>query len=69
MAQEPTASRAAFTQADIKRACRAVESCGKAVAAIDFPPEGGFRLLIGEPSVLKVPALDGSNEWDSVLPT
>lgn len=57
-----------FTQADIKRAVRAIESAGKPVAAVDFPPEGGFRLLLGEPAVLKVPTLGGKNEWDVVLP-
>jgi hypothetical protein len=57
--------RARFTQADIDRAIRAMEKLGRGVAAIDFPAEGGFRLILGEP--LKV-AGSGANEWDEVLP-
>lgn len=59
---------AAFTAADIKRAVKAATSAGMPVAAIDFPLEGGFRLLLGDPTVLKLPNLGGRNEWDDVLP-
>lgn len=51
-----------FSQADVKRAIRAVEATGKVVAAVDFPPHGGFRLILGEPI-----ALEPRNEWDDVL--
>lgn len=56
--------RARFTQADIDRAVRAMEKLGRAVAAIDFPAEGGFRLVLGEPQAVVKP---GVNEWDEVL--
>lgn len=59
--------RVRFTEADIKRAIKAVESGGKSVAAVDFPKEGGFRVLIGEPVASPVPAGRGANEWDDVL--
>jgi hypothetical protein len=60
-------SRANFTQADVKRAVEAIEGVGKSVAAVDFPPAGGFRVLIGEPAKVAVPAGSGENEWDEVL--
>lgn len=58
--------RVRFTEADIRRAIKAVESGGKSVAAVDFPKEGGFRVLIGE--AFSDPALAGRgvNEWDEV---
>ena len=55
-------SKASFTQADVRRAVAAVEASGKSVGAIDFPPSGGFRIVIGEP----MPAA-AQNEWDDVL--
>ena len=54
--------RASFTHADIRRAIAAVESAGKSVGTIDFPPSGGFRIVIGEAAPLTEP-----NEWDDVL--
>lgn len=59
--------RVRFTEADIRRAIKAVESGGKNVAAVDFPKEGGFRLLIGEAFSAALPAGRGANEWDDVL--
>lgn len=56
-----------FTGADIKRAIRAVEAAGKTIAAVDFPKEGGFRLLLGEPCAQGQPVDDEPNPWDSVL--
>jgi hypothetical protein len=56
-----------FTAADVRRAIKATEAGGKSVAAVDFPKEGGFRLLLGEPVQLDVPARTGANEWDEVL--
>lgn len=56
-----------FTAADVRRAVKAVEAGGKSVAAVDFPREGGFRLLLGEPVRLDLPARSGENEWDEVL--
>lgn len=58
-----------FTVADVRRAIKAAETGGKSVAAVDFPREGGFRLLLGEPIQLDVPARIGGNEWDDVLAT
>lgn len=52
-----------FTAAEIKRAVLAVEKLGKIVTAIDFPREGGFRLVLGPPAS---PA-SAVNEWDEVL--
>jgi hypothetical protein len=59
--------RVRFTEADIRRAIKAVESGGKHVAAVDFPKEGGFRLLIGEPSEAAVLPRKGASDWDDVL--
>lgn len=56
--------RSRFTQADIDRAIKAVMKLGHGVAAIDFPAEGGFRLVLGEPRTVAPP---GDNEWDEVL--
>jgi len=58
---------AAFTATDIKRAVKAAIAAGQSVAGIDFPPQGGFRLLFGDPVVLKVQPIGGHNEWDEVL--
>lgn len=51
-----------FTQADIKRAIRAVEAAGENIAAVDFPPSGGFRLVLGELLSPNEP-----NEWDDIF--
>lgn len=56
-----------FSGADIKRAIRAVEAAGKTIAAVDFPKEGGFRLLLGEPYAGGQPLDDEPNPWDAVL--
>lgn len=56
-----------FTVADVRRAIKAAEAGGKSVAAVDFPRDGGFRLLLGEPIALDLPARSGANEWDDVL--
>lgn len=61
-----TAQRASFRPADVRRAIKALEDVGKAVAGVDFPPEGGFRVLVGEPSPLARP-MGERNEWDEVL--
>nr|WP_312293784.1 hypothetical protein [Brevundimonas diminuta] len=61
-------TKAAFTVADIKRAIMAMQKAGQPVAAVDFPKEGGFRLVLGEPPVVAAPFGAGVNEWDSVLP-
>ena len=56
-----------FTVADVRRAIKAVESGGHHVAAVDFPKEGGFRVLIGESVSVALPLRSGANEWDEVL--
>ena len=56
-----------FRAADIRRALKAIESGGKSVAAVDFPAEGGFRVLLGDPITVSVPMRSGENEWDEVL--
>lgn len=61
-------SRAAFTHADIQRAVKAAQQAGLSLAGIDFPPQGGFRLLLGEPFRLDDRETGGTNEWDVVLP-
>jgi len=63
---------AAFTAADIKRAIRAVTSAGLTVASVDFPAQGGFRVLAGPPTPLTptaaaVAETEGRNEWDRAL--
>ena len=55
-------AKASFSQADVRRAVAAVEASGKSVGAIDFPPSGGFRIVIGEPMPTAA-----RNEWDDVL--
>lgn len=61
------APRASFTAAEIRRAVKAVRSTGERVAGVDFPPEGGFRVLVGEAMAAPAPGPGGSNEWDAVL--
>lgn len=56
-----------FTAADVRRAIKAAKSGGESVAAVDFPRDGGFRLLLGAPVPLDVPKRIGGNEWDEVL--
>lgn len=56
-----------FTVQDVRRAIKAAEAGGKSVAAVDFPKEGGFRLLLGQPVSLELPRRSGENEWDVVL--
>ena len=56
-----------FTSAEVRIAIKAVESVGKCIAAVDFPKEGGFRLLLGEPVEIAPIRRSGVNEWDEVL--
>ena len=68
----PARTPAAFTAADIKRAIRAVTSAGLTVAGVDFPAQGGFRVLAGPPTPLTptaaaVAEAEGRNEWDRAL--
>lgn len=58
--------QASFTMAEVRRAIEAVEKAGKTAAGVDFPPQGGFRVLIGEPAAPVVGA-GAPNEWDEVL--
>lgn len=58
-----------FKPAEVRTAIKAVESGGKSVAAVDFPREGGFRLLLGEPVEVAPVQRSGANEWDEVLAT
>lgn len=62
-----TANNHRFTAADIRRAIRAVKAVGESVAGVDFPREGGFRILTGEPIKRDTPAGQRGNEWDDVL--
>lgn len=61
-------ARATFTEADIRRAVKAMEKLGRQVAAVDFPREGGFRLILGDPIPIAAAGIAGANEWDVVLP-
>lgn len=61
-------TRVAFTAADIKRALGVLEKCGREVAAVDFPKEGGFRLVLGDRLEITAAKATGRNEWDDVLP-
>lgn len=36
---------ARFSISEVKRAVRTLEAVGKCVVRVDFPPEGGFRVL------------------------
>lgn len=62
-----TRAAAKFSHDDVRRAVKAVKAGGESVAAVDFPPQGGFRLLLGEPEPVAVPSRSGANEWDEVL--
>lgn len=64
----PARPSASFTAADVRRAVKAVRSTGERVAGVDFPAEGGFRVLIGEPMAAPAAPTGGANEWDVVLP-
>lgn len=61
-----TDRRAGFRPSDVQRAIKALEKVGKTIAGVDFPPEGGFRVVVGEPSPLAQPVGE-RNEWDEVL--
>jgi hypothetical protein len=58
---------ATFKPSDVRSAIKVVESGGKCVVAVDFPKEGGFRLLLGEPVEIAPIRRSGVNEWDEVL--
>lgn len=58
---------ARFTSADIRRAIKAAEAAGKNIAAIDFPREGGFWLLLVDPQPSNH-RTSRKNEWGDVLP-
>lgn len=62
-----TRAAARFSADDVRKAVKAVKAGGESVAAVDFPPAGGFRLLLGEPVEVAVPSRIGANEWDEVL--
>lgn len=51
--------RVTFSAPAIKRAIASVEKAGKSLAGVDFPPEGGFRLLFGEPIEVVLPDRSG----------
>ena len=40
-----------------------------AMRAVDFPREGGFRLVLGDPIPVAASGINGANEWDVVLPS
>ena len=54
-----------FSPADVKRAIKAARDAGQSVAALDFPKQGGFRLVLGEPA--KIEGVAQVNEWDDLL--
>lgn len=58
-----------WTVADVRRALKAAKAGGEPLAAVDFPPQGGFRLLFGERVDVALPTRSGANEWDDVLAT
>jgi hypothetical protein len=53
---------AAFKEADVSRAVRAVTKTGQPVAGVRFYKDGGFTVVIGKPGeTVKV------NTWDEIL--
>ena len=56
-----------WTVADVRRAMKAAKAGGEPLAAVDFPPQGGFRLLFGERIEIGLQNRIGANEWDDVL--
>lgn len=59
----PKRHRATFTAAEIRRAVSAAEAAGKTVGAIDFPPSGGFRIIIGTPETLQDTPESALEQW------
>lgn len=61
-------SRAAtFRQAELAKAIRAVERGGKCVRTVNFPPEGGFSLLLGEPEPPVDVAQESGDDWSEAI--
>lgn len=55
-------TRATFSRASLKRGILAVEEAGHTVHAVEFPPGGGFILILAAgPEQAEV------NEWDVAL--
>lgn len=62
-------TRPASKIAQARKAVSQFEAVGKSVAAVDFLPNGGFRLLLGEKVDVSADLRsDAGNEWDEVLP-
>jgi hypothetical protein len=52
----------AFTEADLRRAVKAITAAGQPVRGVRFHPDGGFTVIIGGPAS----NVDDQNEWDEV---
>jgi hypothetical protein len=60
--------RAVFTQAELERYRRFLESVGERVAGVEKRADGSIRLLTANDAGRAVSGLeDGPNEWDEVL--
>ncbi len=55
-------TRATFSRASLKRGILAVEEAGHTVHAVEFPPEGGFTLILAAAAEQAE-----VNEWDVAL--
>jgi len=54
--------RATITQSEISRALKATRAAGYEVSRIEFDPNAGLKIFIGEADSPNAP-----NEWDKVL--
>lgn len=51
---------ALFTEADVKRAVRAVQAVGVGIAGVRVEPDGTIHVVVGEPQPQPV---DAPKEW------
>ena len=58
----------AFTEADVKRAVKAVTAAGQPIKGVRFTKEGGFTVIIGDPNdKSEVDDASTPNTWDRFL--
>lgn len=58
---------ATFSSVEVKRAIAAIKAVGNYVVRVDFPPEGGFRILTSDTPTEPLGGADGPNPLDRVL--
>lgn len=61
------ATKAAYSTVDLKRALATLKAVGNHVVRVDFPPEGGFRILTSDKPGGPVNDDAGPNPLDRAL--